>query len=484
MNTSSLMLITAVLYGAALPAAADAQERATRLSAPAQSTRVTPLQAQDTSSILTSEPLSADKEAGTSVTQSLMDAQQDSLAANHKIVYIDGRPASRTQQHLDSIRSLIDHFYYDQFRHFQDPAAPYFLFMSKDASLAMGIGGCVRMRGWYEWGGVVPINGFSPYAIPMTPNPARMRRFGTTPSGSTLFFRVIGRNKTLGNYQLYIEANFNGYQGVDFHLKKAYAVINDWTIGYASSTFSDPAALPPTVDASGPNNKISPTSVLVRWMKPVSSRWTVAASLETPSSQASVDDTLTQKCDNWLPDAAAFIQYEWGRSQHVRLSGIVRTLPYRDMVQGRNHNVIGWGLLLSSIMHPGKAWTVYANICGGHGYEGLGGDLQMGNYDLIPDPRHGGELYAPAAMGWNLGVQYNFRPNLFTSVSYSQTRYMPRSGVAPSEYKFGQYMAANVFWNLTPRIQVGAELNVGMRQNMDGAHRWARRVGAMAQFSF
>ena len=46
----------------------------------------------------------------------------------------------------DSIRSMIDLFYVDQFRHFQDPRAPYFLFMSKDANLAMGIGGVVRIR--------------------------------------------------------------------------------------------------------------------------------------------------------------------------------------------------------------------------------------------------------------------------------------------------------------------------------------------------
>ena len=476
-----LMFITAIcLSGTVL----SAQETSLRLTAPARViSKKAPAKADSTGMAIPDDSPSVD--VATTKPKSLVDIQHDSLAASHKIIYIDGKPLSNnTQQHLDSIRTLIDNFYYDQFRHFQDPAAPYFLFMSKDASLAMGIGGCVRMRGWYEWGGVVPINGFSPYFIPMTPSPARMKRFGTTPSGSTLFFRVIGRNKTLGNYQLYIEANFNGYQGVDFHLKKAYATINNWTIGYASSTFSDPSALPPTVDASGPNNKISPTSVLVRWMKPIAKLWTVAASLETPSTQPALTDSVTEKVDDWLPDAAAFIQYEWGRSEHVRLAGILRTLPYRDLVAGRNHNILGWGLQLSTVLHPAPAWTIYANVCGGKGYERLGGDLQMGNYDLIARPGHEGELYAPAAMGFNVAAQYNFRPNLFASVTYSQTRFMPKHDVASSEYKFGQYVAANVFWNLTPRIQVGAEFNIGMRQNFDGAHRWARRVGAMAQFSF
>lgn len=200
-------------------------------------------------------------------TKSLADRMHDSILNSHKVLIIEsGTKSSYGQKYNDSIRALIDKFYYDQFRHFQDPEAPYFLFLSRDTTLAMGIGGAVRMRGYFDWGGAIPASGFAPYLIPMNPDPAKMRKFGTTPAGTCLFFRVIGRNKALGEYSLYIEANFNGYNSRDFHLKKAYATINDFTIGYASSTFSDPAAVPPTVDAQGPNNKLSNTSVLVRWM--------------------------------------------------------------------------------------------------------------------------------------------------------------------------------------------------------------------------
>lgn len=414
---------------------------------------------------------------------SMMDRQEDSLRRNHKIIYIDGKPQTESQQYIDSVHNLIDKFYYDQFRNFSDPAAPYFLFMSKDSQLAMGIGGCVRMRGWYDWGGAVPANGFSPYLIPMEPDPTNMRRFGTTPSGTSLFFRVIGRNKNLGDYQLYIEANFNGYGGKDFHLKKAYAIINDWTIGYAPTTFSDPAALPPTVDASGPNNKLSSTSVLVRYMHSINKNWTAAVSLETPASAMTITDS-TKKVSDWLPDAAAFIQYAWGRTEHVRLAGILRTLAYRDLIRQKNYNKLGWGLLLSAVGHPIPEITIYGNVCTGQGFESLCGDLQIGNYDLVPVPGAEGSLYAPWAVGWNLGIQYNFRPNLFASLTFSESRYLPKKGTAGSEYKWGSYLAANVFWNLTPRIQCGLEFDTGERKNIDGRHRRAQRIGAMAQFSF
>lgn len=417
--------------------------------------------------------------------RSHVDSQIDSTLKSNKIIQIDGKQLSaENKAYVDSVRQQISKFYYDQFRHFQDPGAPYFLFMSKDAGLAMGIGGAVRMRGYYDWGGAIPASGFAPILIPMSPSPTAMRNFGTTPAGTCLFFRVIGRNKTLGDYQLYIEANFNGYNSRDFHLKKAYAIINDFTVGYAASTFSDPAAVPPTVDAQGPNNKISPTAVLVRYMPVFKNKWYVAVSAETPSKALDTDGASTAPVNSWLPDFAAFVQYEWAAGQHVRLAGIARTLSYRNILKEQNHNELGWGVQLSSVAHITKPLTSYVTVSYGKGHESLSGDLQVGNHDLVPVPGEPGHLYTPAAFGWCVGLQYNFRPNLFMTIQASESHYMLRKGASPDEYKKGLFSAINVFWNMTPRMQVGAEFDLGRRENRSGEHRYARRIGAMCQFSF
>ena len=294
---------------------------------------------------------------------------------------------------------------------------------------------------------------------------------------------MLGRNKTLGEYQLYIEANFGGYQFRDFTLKKAYAIINDFTVGYATSTFSDPAALPPVIDAQGPTNKITPTSVLVRYMPVVRDKWVFAVSAETPSAAVGADGVSTVKVDNWMPDFAAFAQYQWAQGQHVRLSGIVRTLSYRDVAAGVNRNRAGWGAMLSSVAHVTDRVTTYVTGSYGHGYAGLGGDL-LGDYDLVGDPARPGWLYAPASAGYCLGVQYNFRPNLFVSGSVSQLRYLPSHTASPDEYKYGLLATANVFWNMTPRMQLGAEVNIGKRGNFSGEHRYACRAEVMCMFSF
>ncbi|MDE6461464.1 MAG: hypothetical protein K2L32_01650 [Muribaculaceae bacterium] len=421
----------------------------------------------------------------TAPAQALTDARRDSLMRSHKVLTFGGETESATEARNDSVRRLIEMFYYDQFRHFSDPEAPYFLLMSRDADLAMGIGGAVRMRGYYDWNGAMPSPAFTPFHISMHPDPARMRHFATTPSGCCLFFRVLGQNKTLGNYQLYIEAGFNGYDGRDLKLKKAYAIVNDFTVGLATSTFSDPAAQPPVIDAQGPSNKISGANVLVRWMPRLSARWIAALSAETPASLSASFSPETEAVENWIPDAAAFLQYEWGPTAHVRLAGIVRSLSYRDKESRRNRHTAGWGVMLSSVAHPlSPRLTTYASVNYGHGYAGLGGDLSMGTYDLIPCPGSDRRLYAPASLGWCAGAQWNFRHNLFASGAVSSTLFMPRRGVAGDEYRRGITADVNLIWNPTPRIQTGIEFDFAQRLNFSGDSHSACRINLLAQFSF
>ena len=115
--------------------------------------------------------------------KSMRDVAMDSTLTSHKLIYFGkGEEPPR-----DSVSNLIRQFYENQFHHFSDPLAPYFLFLSKDSKLAMGMGGCVRMRAYYDWGGSIPSPGFAPYLIPMTKDPTRSRYFGTTPSGTTRY---------------------------------------------------------------------------------------------------------------------------------------------------------------------------------------------------------------------------------------------------------------------------------------------------------
>ena len=77
-----------------------------------------------------------------------------------------------------------------------------------------------------------------------------------------------------------------------------------------------------------------------------------------------------------------------------------------------------------------------------------------------------------------------FRHNLFVSANISQTRYLPQHTVAGDEYKYGVASAVNVFWNPTPRVQFGAEIDFGWRNNFNGERRYGKRAGALCMFTF
>lgn len=405
----------------------------------------------------------------------------DSLRTGHRVIVLGGG-----ERQPDSIHAVINEFYMDQFRQFDNPSAPYFMFMTKDSRLAMGMGGNIKLRGWYDWGGSIEGQAFSPFLINMHPDPRRVRNLDANPSGSNLFFRMIGHHSKIGHYQLYLEAEFSGYSGYDFALKKAYAMINDWTIGYAPTTFSDPQALPPSVDAQGPNNKMDATAILVRYMHTFKPGIVIAASVENPLKQTAVDTDLAASTSTWVPDLGFFVQYQWGKNnmQHLRLSAVTRQLTYRDMLAGTNHNRVGWGLQLSTVTNIYGPLTLYATINGGRGMAGLGGDWLMNNFDLVPEPGEPGHLYAPEVFGFMTALQYHFRPNLFACLTWGQAHYRLHSGTPGQDYRYGLYGAANVFYNLTPRIQFGLGFNVGKRVNVDHTSRWGRRLCAVASFSF
>lgn len=400
-----------------------------------------------------------------------------------KVIFINGDDSSRPSR--DSVESLLQNFYVNQFRHFQDPRSPYFMFMSKDANLAMGIGGVIRMRGLFDWNGAIPVKGFAPYFIPVPSDPTERRRIWATPAGTSIYYTILGRGGFLKDFMGYVEGNFDGYDGVGFKLKKAYFIMGDWTVGYATSTFADPSAESPTIDGAGPNGDISRTTVLVRYMHTFRDRWTVAGSVEFPSSQIDADGVDTKKCDDYVPDLSAMAQYQWDDGvSHVRLSALLRWMAYRDLRTSVNHTVPGWGVQLSATAKIIPDFSLYLLSNVGQGHGSFTGDLSDGSYDLIGDPQSPGRMYAPTSVALTFGAKYNFRPNIYACLALAEQRYLPKHTPEGTAYKYGLYGAVNLFWEITPRIRVGAEYLAGKRMNFDGSHGNANRIDALFQLDF
>ncbi len=134
--------------------------------------------------------------------------QRADLLKRTKVIFINGEADERA--HRDSVESMLARFYVDQFRNTQAPEAPYFTFMSKDANLAMGLGAVVKVRGWFDWNGMIDGASFNTYLINMPKTPETMKSLGASVAGTTIYFSVMGRHTPIGDYHAYIEGGFNG----------------------------------------------------------------------------------------------------------------------------------------------------------------------------------------------------------------------------------------------------------------------------------
>lgn len=413
-------------------------------------------------------------------TNTPVEIQKQKLLDNHRVIALNGDAPDSS-----AVRERIAQFYNDQFRHAQDPRAPYFMLMSRNGNMAMGIGGMVKVIGAYDWDGSIDGLGFAPYSIPIPRNPEGNTAFQASPAKSALFFTVFGNDKRFGDYKIYIEAKFSKGNNYSFGLGKAYATVGDWTLGYANTTFCDPGAQPSTIDTDGPNSEVDYSTVLLRYMHTFRRGVTLAVSVESPDSQVPASPQCSSTKD-FMPDIAAFAQYSWASGQHIRLSGIARGLRYRDLVSETNHKQIGWGLHLSTAFRPVAPLTIYAAGITGRGIGSIVNDLQDGENDLLPYSDRPGRMYAPQSYGWYAAAQYNFTPSLFSTIIFSQQRILPKSGsdYGGDQYKYGLYATANIFWDITPRCQVGAEYNMGRRCNIDGTARNGYRISLLAQLSF
>ena len=56
--------------------------------------------------------------------------------------------------------------------------------------------------------------------------------------------------------------------------------------------------------------------------------------------------------------------------------------------------------------------------------------------------------------------------------------------LSDNQYKRGEYIFGNVFYNATPNFTLALEYLHGTRENVSDAHSRANRVSIMAQYNF
>lgn len=369
---------------------------------------------------------------------------------------------------------------------FHDPKAPRFLLTDQKGKFALGIGGYVRATAEYDFGGIVDDVDFFPALIPQ-PGKGNFAKnqFQMDITTSTLFLKLVGHTKHLGDFVVYTAGNFRG-DGNTFQLQNAYAQFLGFTIGYNYGSFMDLAALPPTIDFAGPNGSSFYRATQLSYMYKGLKNWKFGASVEMPSVDGTTNNDLSINTQR-MPDFGVTAQYNWNSNGHIKLAGIVRSMTYSSNVYDKAFSTTGYGLQASTTFNVTKKWQIYGQMNYGKGIGQFLTDLSNLNVDLVPDPDHAGKMQALPMLGWYAGLQYNITPNIFLSGTYSLSRLYSENGYPsenPEMYRKGQYFVANAFWNVSSNLQVGVEYLRGWRTDFNSDTRHANRLNALVQYSF
>ncbi len=370
---------------------------------------------------------------------------------------------------------------------FQQSGVPNFIIAAPSAKAIFAIGGFVNFRTAYNWNSVIDSKDFVTSAIPMTSTSQNKQSLLMDASTTRLFFKTIIQSRILGPIEGYIETDFRG-NGTSLRLREAYVAFKGVTLGQTATTFVDLKAAPNTIDFEGPNAYTYSRNLMVRYNFNITPHWNFAISAEMPRVSATTPGTEAHIIPQRIPDIPLYAQYSWNNNNsHVRASGIIRAMEYYDNTNMSNETEIGWGAMISSNIKMHKSISAFGQIVYGEGIENYIQDINGKGYDLVVNPQYKGKLQTLPTMGWMAGLKVNLTNKWQMNGAYSQVQIWSDNNYfaqAPDTYKLSKYVVANVFYNIIPALNIGAEYLYGTRKNANNAKAHANCAQMMVQLNF
>ena len=379
---------------------------------------------------------------------------------------------------------VVEIFQNTQSPYHHDPRAPRFVLVDQDGKWGLGIGGYLQTKIEYDFDKAVDNVDFLPSAIQRDGAPSSQYRMDMT--NSSIFMKLVGRSRLLGDFVVYTSGNWRGCD-LGFQLRNAYMSTKYLKIGYTVGAFMDIAAVPVTIDYGGPCGMTFYRSTQVMFKYGFDFGLSMGIGLEAPDVAATENENISLDAQR-MPAIPIFVQYNLGgwSGNHVRLGAIMRDISYVDNITGNDNDKVGWGAQASMLATLGGL-QLKGQFTIGEGIGSLVNDISNVGVDVVPDPEAPGKAMMLRSEAWYAGVQYNFSEKFFASATYSQTVLHSNSGYGtanPEAYRKGQYVAANLFYNVTDNMQLGIEYLHGWRVNFDNKTYNANRVNLSARYDF
>src|SRR5690606_18984121 len=134
--------------------------------------------------------------------------------------------------------------------------------------------------------------------------------------------------------------------GNNFRLRHAYAEVGRLLAGQTWSAFTDPDAIPRTLDFESPIAFITLRQAQFRWTQPLAENWKWIGTLDSPT--ASVDDvveaTIPGEPEQPVPDFVTRLEYQNDLGKWF-VAALLRDLVYQPDV-GPSQDRFGWAVNL------------------------------------------------------------------------------------------------------------------------------------------
>jgi hypothetical protein len=269
----------------------------------------------------------------------------------------------------------------------------------------------------------------------------------------------------------FVEADFFG--GADgengnLRLRHAYGTLGRFTTGQTWTTFTDPAAVPQTLDFEGAVSSVNRRQGLVRIDQPLfldGLTWAVA--LEDPRIIISSDGSLDGIGRTESPDFLSRIrlQRDWGSMQ---LAMVFRELGFQPS-DGPVLKTSAWGLNLAGSTLLLDRTRGYYQITYG---EGIGS--YRGSPDVVQTGPDSGAILP--MFGWMVGVHHEWSKRLTSNLTFSELSLENQPGQAADNLLGTTYFAINLIANPYERVFWGVEYLYGVREDVGGDRGDANRV--------
>lgn len=366
----------------------------------------------------------------------------------------------------------------------KDNGMPRFVIVGKDHQFYLGLGAQFLGEGVFDWGDDMP----SPFLmtpssiVPSTPGNGASTRFAW--QTSSIYMNFVALPGTSNQIGLFFKGNFKGANNT-FHCHHFYARFRGLTAGYTTGPFVDAFAEPFTIDNEGPNGYPYLTLFTAYWQQAFTSHFSGAIGIDAPSASITTG-TETSIVNQRIPALPAYLQYSWaGGGSHIRLSGILRPLQYRDLVRGANKTIAGAGMQVSGVAALASNLSLQYNAAYGKGIGNyLQDDTGLG-LDVVPTTAEG-TLKAVETMGLTAGLSYRFSPKVSSNLVYSHLSnwFGEKTVLDGSSYRNGDYVAANVVYAINKFVSAGIEYDYGHRRNIDGSSLHTNRLQCQLAVTF